>query len=105
MYTSVWVYISVCVYPTVVMSRLQENFSVTLIRTSVFLRRRLTLNLELADWLDQLAGELLGIHLPLHTQYWGYRCLVLVPGFHMRLESGDLRGTAITSPALGVCFR
>lgn len=52
----------------------------------VCLKQRLTLDLVLADWLGKLVSELCGIHLPLYTQYWGYRCMLLVPGFYMGSE-------------------
>lgn len=46
----------------------------------------LKLDLEIADWLDKLANELCGTHLPLYTQYEGYRWMLLVSGFYMGSE-------------------
>lgn len=95
-------YTSVCVYRNLSTTERQKWTSGDFLYHSVpyfFETERFTLNLELAGWLDQLIGKLLGIHLPLHTQYWDRRCMVLVPGFYMKPESRDF---AITSSALGV---
>lgn len=52
----------------------------------VCLKQSLTLDLALADGLGKLASELCGTHLPLYTQHWGYRRMLLVPGFYMGSE-------------------
>lgn len=98
MYTSVWVYRNLSTTERQKMDIRRLYHSVPYF----FETERFTLNLELADWLDQLIGKLLGIHLPLHTQYWDWRCMVLVPGFYIKPESRDF---TITSSALGVCSK